>query len=129
MKPTEKDLEDLIGQIIELTWSYAIWWELANIKNREAYRKAMEAFPNYFRAVFHSMQQGICVIVVQVAVVNAASPAVDGEADKVPTLHVPRSPTAIDSTGMPEQVRLYARWITPRGLTSPWTAAQDVVVA
>jgi hypothetical protein len=51
MKPTEQELEDLIGQITELTWSYAIWWELANIENREAYRKAMEAYPNYFDGV------------------------------------------------------------------------------
>jgi hypothetical protein len=63
MKPTEQELEDLIGQIIELTWNYAIWWELANKENRAAYSKAMEAYPNYFLAVFRSTQQGICVIV------------------------------------------------------------------
>jgi hypothetical protein len=63
MKPTGPELEDLIGQITELTWSYAIWWDLANKENRAAYSKAMEAYPNYFRAVFLSTQQGICVIV------------------------------------------------------------------
>ena len=63
MEPTEPELEVLIGQIIELTWSYAIWWELANKENRAPFSKAMEAYPNFFNAVFHSTQQGICVIV------------------------------------------------------------------
>jgi hypothetical protein len=66
---------------------------------------------------------------IQLAVVDAAAPAAEGEANNVPTLHVTRSPAAIDSTGMPNKVRLYARWITARGLTSPWSRAQDVVVA
>jgi len=65
---------------------------------------------------------------VQVAVINGANPAVDNEADNVPTLLLTRSPARIDSTKMSDQVRLYARWVTPRGLTSPWTRPLDVSV-
>lgn len=63
MKPTEQEIEDILGQVTELTQSYAIWWELANKENRAAYKTAIEAYPNYFMAVFRSMQQSICIIV------------------------------------------------------------------
>jgi hypothetical protein len=65
---------------------------------------------------------------IQLAVVDASKPTVDGEADLVPTLHITRSPATVDSTDMPGQVRLYARWVTPRGLTSPWTLPHEVTV-
>jgi hypothetical protein len=65
---------------------------------------------------------------VQVAVVNAASPAADGEADTVPAIFLPRSPARLDSTKMPDEVRLYARWVTPRGLTGPWSRPLSVTV-
>jgi hypothetical protein len=65
---------------------------------------------------------------VQIAVVNGANPAADGEADTVPPLIVTRSPATLDSKTMPDKVRLYARWVTPRGLTSPWTRPQEVSV-
>jgi len=63
MKPTGQQIQDIIGQVTELTWSYAIWWELVNKANRTAYKEAFEAFPNYFTATFCSMQQGIFVII------------------------------------------------------------------
>lgn len=65
---------------------------------------------------------------VQIAVVNGTKTATDGEADTVPPLIVTRSPATLDSKPMPETVRLYARWVTPRGLTSPWTRQQEVSV-
>lgn len=63
MKPTGQQIQDIIGQVTELTWSYAIWWELVNKTNRIDFSKAFEAFPNYFTATFCSMQQGMFVIV------------------------------------------------------------------
>jgi len=65
---------------------------------------------------------------VQVAVVNGANAAADNEADTVPPIVLTRSPATIDSTRMPDSVRLYARWVTSRGLTSPWSRPQDVAV-
>lgn len=66
---------------------------------------------------------------VLIAVVDGVKPVVDGEADTVATLQCPRSPVMLDSTAMPAQVRLYACWVTDRGLTSPWSTPLDVTVA
>lgn len=66
---------------------------------------------------------------IQIATVNGANPAVDNEAETVPTIVLSRSPAALDSTKMPDQVRLYARWITARGLVSPWSVPISVSVA
>jgi hypothetical protein len=65
---------------------------------------------------------------VQIAVVNAANPAADNEADNAPILTVSRSPAALDSTKMPANVRLYARWITQRGQTGPWSLPLEASV-
>lgn len=65
---------------------------------------------------------------VQIAVVNGTAAPVDGEADAAPNIFVSRSPASLDSTNMPGQVRLYARWVTQRGLTGPWSLALNVSV-
>lgn len=65
---------------------------------------------------------------VLIAVVNGSQPQADGEADNVPTRQYPRSPLGLDSTAMPAQVRLYARWVTDRGLTGPWSLPLEVTV-
>ena len=64
----------------------------------------------------------------QIATVDGKSTAVDGEADASPNLFISRSPTSLDSTLMPGQVRLYARWVTQRGQTGPWSLPLDVAV-
>jgi len=63
MKPTGQEIQDIVGQVTELTWNYAIWWEIVNKTNRERYKDVFEAYPNFFTAVFCSMQQSILVIV------------------------------------------------------------------
>jgi hypothetical protein len=65
---------------------------------------------------------------VQIAVVNGTAAPADGEADAAPNQFVPRSPASLDSTNMPGKVRLYARWVTQRGLTGPWSLALSVSV-
>jgi hypothetical protein len=65
---------------------------------------------------------------VQVAVVNGAASPVDGEADKAPNVFASRNPASLNSTGWPGQVRLYARWITQRGQTGPWSLALPISV-
>ncbi len=65
---------------------------------------------------------------VQIAVVDATKPAVDGEADNAPIKSASRSPVQLDTTGWPAQVRLYARWETQRKEFSPWSGPQAVSV-
>jgi hypothetical protein len=64
----------------------------------------------------------------QIAVVDAADPVADGEADGATIRYVPRSPATMTSTGMPAKVRLYARWQTQRGLVSGWSLPLLVTV-
>jgi len=65
---------------------------------------------------------------VQVAIVDASKPEADGEADAAPNQFVSRSPASMDSTNMPGQVRLYARWVIQRGETGPWSLPLNVAV-
>ena len=65
---------------------------------------------------------------VQISVVNGTPAPVDGEADAAPNQFVSRSPSSLDSTNMPGQVRLYARWVTQRGQTGPWSLPLSVSV-
>jgi hypothetical protein len=64
----------------------------------------------------------------QIAVVDGTTPLTATEADKVPHVFVSRTLGQLDSTSMPSQVRLYARWQTQRGLVSPWSAPLTVKV-
>ncbi|HKW28849.1 MAG TPA: hypothetical protein VJT54_05905 [Verrucomicrobiae bacterium] len=65
---------------------------------------------------------------VQIAVVNGAAAPAAGEPDSAPNQFVSRSPASLNSTTMPDQVRLYARWITQRGHTGPWSIPLSVSV-
>ena len=64
----------------------------------------------------------------QIAVADGTTPLTAGEADKAPQVFVSRTLGQLDSTTMPAQVRLYARWQTQRGLVSPWSAPLVVKV-
>ena len=65
---------------------------------------------------------------VQIAVVDGANPSTDNEADTAPNVFVTHSPAGLDSAKMPRKVRLYARWITRRGQTGPWSPSVPVSV-
>ena len=62
MKTYEEKIRETISDVIEFTWSYSIWWELGNKENFQRYSKVREAYPNFFRAMIGSFQQGLCVI-------------------------------------------------------------------
>jgi hypothetical protein len=66
---------------------------------------------------------------VQIAAVDASNPKKDGEANRAPSQIVTSSPAQLNSTEMPPKVRLYARWITRRGLTGPWSGPLPVAVS
>lgn len=61
MKPSSDSIQDIKGQVTELTWSYAIWWELSYVQNRTRFKAVLQAYPNFFEAVRLSMEQGFCV--------------------------------------------------------------------
>jgi hypothetical protein len=63
MKPTAQQIQDIVGQVTELTWSYAIWWELVNKENRPKFKFALGEYPNFFSAVVATMLASVCVIV------------------------------------------------------------------
>jgi hypothetical protein len=65
---------------------------------------------------------------VQIAVVDGSSAPADNEADTAWNVFVSHSPAGLDATKMPRQVRLYARWITRRGHTGPWSLPLAVSV-
>jgi hypothetical protein len=65
---------------------------------------------------------------VQVAVVNGSASPVDGEADAAPNVFAPRNPASLNSTTWPPHVRLYARWVTQRGQTGPWSLPLSIAV-
>jgi len=94
----------------------------------------LNVLPGVINVRFRSAESGQIraraanAIGVQIAAVNAANPPTANEADIAQNQFHSRSPAALDSTQMPDVVRLYARWITQRGHTSPWTLAQEVAV-
>jgi hypothetical protein len=65
---------------------------------------------------------------VQVAIVNGSASPVDGEADAAPNVFAPRNPASLNSTTWPPHVRLYARWVTQRGQTGPWSLPLSIAV-
>jgi hypothetical protein len=60
---------------------------------------------------------------VQVSVADSAAAGGAQTADAGAKMSVSRSPFQLDTAGFPAAVRIYARWITQRGLTGPWSNA------
>lgn len=54
-------VQDSIGQVVELTWSYSLWWALVNKNDRTHNRSVIEAYPNYFRASVFALQQSFFI--------------------------------------------------------------------
>jgi hypothetical protein len=65
---------------------------------------------------------------IQIAVVDATVDYTDNEANEVPIKTVSHSPMQLDTTGWPAKVRLYARWQSLRGETSPWSLPLPITV-
>lgn len=54
-------IPDIVGQVIELTWSYSVWWALASRSSREKFEEVMSEYPNYFNASIVLFQMGFFV--------------------------------------------------------------------
>jgi hypothetical protein len=63
VKPTKQQIEDIVSQATELTWSYSIWWELVKIHNEKLAKPLAYKYPNFYMAVANSMLQGMVVII------------------------------------------------------------------
>lgn len=61
-RPVSDLIQDIVGQVIELTWCYSIWWVVADKSNRPKYQTVLMAYPNYFKATFELYQATFFVV-------------------------------------------------------------------
>ena len=57
----DTSLLDIVGQVIELTWGYSVWWVIADKSNRPKLQQVLESYPNYFQATFTLFQTAFFV--------------------------------------------------------------------
>lgn len=55
----------MIERVIELSRSYAIWWQLVEKSNRDRFSQVIENHDDFFAATTHSLFQGFTVITYQ----------------------------------------------------------------
>jgi hypothetical protein len=58
-------VSEMLERAVELSRSYAIWWELQKKPNAKRYAAAFQDHQDYFEAIIHSLLQGFCVITYQ----------------------------------------------------------------
>ena len=56
---------EMIERVVELSRSYAIWWELQKKPNTKRYAPVFQSHQDFFGAIVHSLLQGFCVITYQ----------------------------------------------------------------
>lgn len=56
---------EMVERVVELSRSYAIWWELQKKPNTKRYAATFQDHQDFFWAVIHSLLQGFCVITYQ----------------------------------------------------------------
>ena len=56
---------EMVERVVELSRSYAIWWELQKKPNANRYARTFQAHQDFFGAIIHSLLQGFCVIAYQ----------------------------------------------------------------
>jgi hypothetical protein len=56
---------EMVERVIELSRSYAIWWELQKKPNAKRYAPVLQGHQDFFGAIVHSLLQGFCVIAYQ----------------------------------------------------------------
>ena len=55
----------MIERVVELSRSYAVWWELQKKPNTKRYAATFQDHQDFFGAIIHSLLQGFCVIAYQ----------------------------------------------------------------
>lgn len=56
---------EMVERVVELSRSYAIWWELQKKPNAKRYAPVLQGHQDFFGAIVHSLLQGFCVIAYQ----------------------------------------------------------------
>jgi hypothetical protein len=56
---------EMVERTVELSRSYAIWWEFQNKPNAKRYAAVFRDHEDFFGAIIHSLLQGFCVIAYQ----------------------------------------------------------------
>lgn len=56
---------EMIERVVELSRSYAIWWELQKKPSAKRYAPLFQGHQDFFGAIIHSLLQGFCVIAYQ----------------------------------------------------------------
>ena len=56
---------EMIERVVELSRSYAIWWELQKKPNAKRYAATFQDHQDFFGTIIHSLLQGFCVIAYQ----------------------------------------------------------------
>lgn len=62
MTPNALAVREMIERVIELTRTYAIWWQLVEKSNFDRYSRVIESHEDFFAATTHSLFQGFIVI-------------------------------------------------------------------
>ena len=65
MNPYASAVREMIERVIELSRSYAIWWELVEKSNFERFAQVIDNHEDFFAATTHSLFQGFTVITYQ----------------------------------------------------------------
>lgn len=58
-------VSEMVERVVELSRSYAIWWELQKKPNTKRYAATFQDHQDFFGAIVHSLLQGFCVIAYQ----------------------------------------------------------------
>lgn len=70
MTPHESAIREMVERVIELSRSYAIWWELVEKSNFERFSQVIDSYEDFFSATTHSLFQGFTVMTYQLFETN-----------------------------------------------------------
>jgi hypothetical protein len=59
------EVGEMVESVVELSRSYAIWWELQKKPNAKRYATTFQDHQDFFGAIIHLLLQGFCVIAYQ----------------------------------------------------------------
>ena len=65
MTPNDLAVRQMIERVIELTRTYAIWWQIVEKSNLDRYSMVIESHEDFFTATTHSLFQGFTIVACQ----------------------------------------------------------------
>ena len=61
MQTKSEVIQDIIGQVVELTWCHSLWWAIVNKADRTHNQDVIVAYHNFFAASVFAFQQSFFV--------------------------------------------------------------------